>query len=291
MVKVENSMIKGENNMLKNKIGMAFGLKRLLDEGPGVLFDLGMECVQLQSFDATLFTKENAEKVKELLGDKIEVSSIWAGWSGPSVWDFKEGPVTLGLVPEAYRFIRMKEIMQGVDFAEWLGVENVATHVGFIPESPYTPEYMGLVAAVKKLVEYCENKKIYFNFETGQETPITLMRAITDLNSDYVGINFDPANLIAYGKGNPIDAIDIFKDRIRGIHVKDADYPTKFYELGAERVVGEGTVNYPVFLPKLIKQGYKGDLYIEREIEGDQQIIDIKKTIVYVKDLIAKIEA
>ena len=114
------------------------------------------------------------------------------------------------------------------------------------------------------------------------------MRMITDIGTDNVGINFDPANLILYGKGNPVnpvDALDMFKGYLNGVHVKDADYPTDYYKFGMERVVGEGSVNFPVFLPKLIKQGYKGDLYIEREISGEQQIIDIKKTIKYLNHL------
>jgi len=113
------------------------------------------------------------------------------------------------------------------------------------------------------------------------------MRTIYDIGFDNVGINFDPANIILYGKGNPVDAIDIFGDRIKGVHVKDGDYPTApFRALGKERVVGEGTVNYPVFLPKLLESGYTGDLYIEREISGEQQIADIKKTIDYIKQFL-----
>ena len=89
-----------------------------------------------------------------------------------------------------------------------------------------------------------------------------------------------------YGKANPVDAIDIFGDRIRSIHVKDGDYPKgDYYKLGEERVVGEGTVNYPVFLPKLLKKGFTRYLFIEREIKGEQQIIDMKKTVKYVRDL------
>ena len=112
------------------------------------------------------------------------------------------------------------------------------------------------------------------------------MRMITDIGEENVGINLDPANLVMYGKANPVDALDLFKGYINGVHVKDGDYPSgDFYKLGREKFVGEGSVNYPVYLPKLINQGYTGDLYIEREISGDQQIIDIKKTIEYIKGL------
>ncbi len=113
--------------------------------------------------------------------------------------------------------------MLGADFAEMIGAPNMATHVGFIPENPSTAEYRGVFGAVKQIAEYCKSKNIHFNFETGQETPVTLMRMITDLENDFVGINLDPANLIMYGKGNPIDAVGIFGSRVRGVHVKDGD--------------------------------------------------------------------
>ena len=112
------------------------------------------------------------------------------------------------------------------------------------------------------------------------------MRLFSDVGRKNLGVNLEPANLILYGNANPVDALDIYKDKVRGVHVKDGDYPVgDFYNLGKERVVGEGSVNYPVFLPKLLEGGYKGDLYIEREITGKDRCEDIKKTITYIKRL------
>ena len=273
--------------MSKNLIGVIYPLKNALEYGPDKLLELGLECVQFQCFTSGIMTKENAQKVKDSFEGKIRISSFWAGWTGPMVWDFESGPQTLGLVPEAYRTMRINEVLKGVEFASWLGVKNVATHVGFIPENPSTTEYRGILETVRYIVKYCGEKGMNFNFETGQETPTTLMRMITDIGMDNVGVNLDPANLVMYGKANPVDALDLFKGRINGVHVKDGNYPTDFYKLGCERVVGEGSVNYPVYLPKLINQGYTGDLYIEREITGEQQMVDIKKTIDYIKNLMA----
>lgn len=274
--------------MLENGIGVIYKLVDLLEDGGAEkLFDLGVDCVQLQCFFPELYTEENANKVKEILGDKVRVSSLWAGWTGgPKTWDFKSGPHQLGLVPEVYRARRIEELLKGAEFASWLGVENMATHVGFIPENPSTVEYQSLLDVLRYITRFCGERGINFNFETGQETPTTLMRMITDIGEENVGINLDPANLVMYGKANPVDALDLFKGYINGVHVKDGDYPSgDFYKLGREKFVGEGSVNYPVYLPKLINQGYTGDLYIEREISGDQQIIDIKKTIEYIKGL------
>lgn len=274
--------------MYNNSIGVIYNLKKLLEGGSGDLPDLGVECVQLVCWETALLTKENAVLANEMLAGKVRISSFWAGWGGPKVWDAIDGPCTLGIVPVAYRWSRMQDLMKGADFASWLGVSDVATHAGFIPEHPSFPEYRGVLQAVKHIAAYCKSKGLYFNFETGQETPVTLMRLITDTCADNVGINLDPANLILYGRGNPVDALDIFKGKIRGVHIKDGDYTSDFYKLGKERVVGEGAVNFPVFLPKLLRQGYSGDLYIEREITGEQQKTDIRKTIIYLKNLLKK---
>ena len=277
--------------MYKNSIGVIYSLAELLERGPEKLFELGIDCIQLNSGDTRLYTKENAETAKKMLGGKIKITSFWAGWSGPGVWDNVDGPHTLGIVPPAFRHRRMDELLKGADFAHMLGAGDMATHAGFIPEHPSFPEYRGVVVTIRQIASHCKALGLHFNFETGQETPVTLMRCIKDVGLDNLGINFDPANLILYGRGNPVDAVDIFKGYIRGVHVKDGDYPNEnnpggFYSLGMERKVGEGSVNFPVFLLKLLEQGYTGDLYIEREISGEQQTKDIKETICYVKKML-----
>lgn len=272
--------------MYNNRIGVIYNLDKLLNEGPDVLFDLGIDCIQLSVWDTKYSTVENAQKVKEMLADKIEVSSVWGGWSGPQVWDFLDGPLTLGLTPPEYREKRIDDLKKHADFTAAVGAPYLATHMGFMPEQPCYPEYRSVVNAIRCVASHCVTKGIGLNFETGQETPVTLMRVIQDVKTDNLGINLDPANLIIYGRGNPVDALDIFGDKIKGVHVKDAVYSKDdFYVLGSETVVGEGSVNFPVFLPKLLKQGYKGDLYIEREITGEQQMVDIKKTIDYIKNV------
>ena len=275
----------------QNSIGVIHDLNRFLtegEEGVNTLVEAGVECVQIKCWNMALLTEENAQYVLKLLDGKVRISSFWAGWSGPAVWNSVDGPYTLGLVPEAYRAMRMAELKKGADFAAMLGVHDVTTHVGFVPEQPSYPGYRGLVCAIRDIADYCKKLDLHFNFETGQETPVTLMRLFTDVGNDNLGINLDPANLIMYGRGNPVDALDIYNGRIRGVHVKDGDYTKNYHELGPERVVGEGSVNYEVFLPKLLKNGYKGDLYIEREITGMQQLEDIKKTIKYIRGLMSE---
>ena len=251
------------------------------------LKELGFSSCQLSSWTEELYT----DKMANIINDATEkygvsISTFWCGWKGPSIWNFFEGPLTLGLVPMEYRWERIRKLMRGSDFAKKIGVKNIATHVGFLPETPNTTEYRSLVCALRYLAQYVKNNGQYFMFETGQETPVTLRRTIEDIGLDNLGINLDPANLILYGKGNPIDALDVFGEYIRDIHGKDGCYPTDGKNLGVETPLGQGKVNYPEFIAKLKKIGYDGPITIEREISGDEQIKDIKAAKIYLEQLI-----
>ncbi|XCP85516.1 TIM barrel protein [Roseburia hominis] len=158
-----------------------------------------------------------------------------------------------------------------------------------MPENPYDPKYQEVLTACKSIVEKCKENGQIFLFETGQETPVTLKRAIQDIEKElgegHVGINLDPANLIMYGKANPIDALDVFGEYVRGIHGKDGLYPTDGHYLGKEVLLGQGKVNYPDFIKKLREIGYDGDITIEREISGEEQ----KRDIVKAKEILDKL--
>ena len=182
-------------------------------------------------------------------------------------------------------FARIENLKQGSDFAKKLGVENVATHVGFLPETPNTEQYHSVVCAIRTVAQYCKDNGQYFLFETGQETPVTLRRTIEDVGTGNLGINLDPANLILYGKANPIDALDVFGEYVRDVHAKDGCYPADGKNLGKEKPLGEGKVNFPALVKKLKEIGYDGPLSIEREITGEKQ----KKDIIMAKTLLEKL--
>ncbi len=207
----------------------------------------------------------------------FEVSAIWAGWSGPREWNFTAGPSTIGLVPAAYRMQRLEELKRAADFAEKLGVSTIVTHVGFLPEDMHHPDYNGTVAALRNLCRYMKEKGQTFLFETGQETPVTLLRTIQDIGADNIGINLDTANLILYGKANTLDALDVFGKYVKNTHIKDGFYPTDGSQLGEESAPGEGKANIPAVVRRLMELGYTGPFTIEREITGEKQIADIIK--------------
>ena len=249
--------------------------------------DLGFGHCQLICWNTELFTKEIADEVIAACKKyDMKISTFWCGWSGPTAWNFTEGPQTLGLVPDCYRFQRMQELCHGSDFAKLIGVDKVATHVGFMPENPSTEQYRSVVAAIRVVAQHCKANGQYFLFETGQETPVTLLRTIQDVGTGNLGINLDPANLILYGKANPIDALDVFGKYVMDVHAKDGFYPTDGNNLGNEAKVGEGKVNFPLLLARLKELGYEGTVTIEREISGEQQTIDIIDTKKYLEEII-----
>ena len=254
--------------------------------------ELGINSCQICIWNVDIFkSDEHAEKIKAAIAKTgINVSSLWAGWTGPCEWNFTAGPDTIGLVPVAYRFTRLSELKSASDFAEKIGVKQVITHVGFIPENPSATEFNGTVAALRNLCGYMKQKGQYFLFETGQETPITLLRTIEAIGTGNLGVNLDTANPILYGKANPVDALDVFGKYVMDTHIKDGFYPTNGMYLGHEARAGDGKANIHEVVRKLIVEyGYEGPFTIEREISGEQQTADIIHAKKLLEDAMANI--
>lgn len=274
-----------------NEIGVMVNFDRKTDASAvfGKIAQNGFGCCQISVWDPTIYTDRLAgEIVRAEKETGVTVSTLWAGWSGPAEWNFTGGPMTLGLVPSAYRMKRAEELIRAADFAVKIGVSRVATHVGFLPETINDPEYRGILAILRYVTAAFEERGICFLFETGQETPVTLLRVIEELDRKNVGINMDTANLILYGKANPADAITVFGRYVRDMHVKDGLYPTNGRELGREVKVGEGMADLPEILRRLKAVGYTGNFIIEREITGEQQTKDILETKRYLETVLRK---
>ena len=251
--------------------------------------DFGVKRVELNGWNADLYTPALAESIRNEAGRLgIKITAFWAGWPGPMAWDFISGPETLGIVPPKFRSGRIAALKKGAEFAHLLGLPAIITHLGFIPENASDPDFKDVVGAVKDVANYLAALGMEFWFETGQETPVTMLRLIQEVGTGNLGINLDPANLILYGKANPVDALDVFGAYVRSVHAKDGFYPTSPYQLGEEVKIGSGKVNFPLFLSRLAELNYQGPFIIEREISGSQQILDIRESIAYLSDLLAR---
>ncbi|MBO5909206.1 MAG: sugar phosphate isomerase/epimerase, partial [Clostridia bacterium] len=212
------------------------------------LVKFGFDNCQLCSWKPSLWTDEKAAEVSELTKKYgISISAFWCGWEGPVVWDFYDGQLTLGLVPPEYRQMRIQNLCDGADFAKKLGVTDIITHMGFIPENPNDPNFAPFCVAVRTVAEHLKENGQYLLFETGQETPVTMLRCFEKVGCDNLGINLDTANLILYGRANPVDALDVFGKYVRNIHAKDGFYPTNGHSLGEEVRLGDGKVDFKAF--------------------------------------------
>lgn len=251
----------------------------------------GFHHCQLISWEPALWTDKEAEKVNTMSKQHdVKITAFWCGWSGPKAWNFIDGPETLGIVPVAYRAQRVQNLLDGAAFAKKLHVNDIVTHAGFIPEDISHTNYPGVRAAVAEIASKLKANEQNLLFETGQETPVVLLRLIEDVGTGNLFVNLDPANLIMYGKANPVDALDVFGAYVRGVHAKDGLYPTNGRELGLEVRVGTGKVDFSKLLKGLKAHGYDASLTIEREISGDQQVADILITKAYLQNILDQME-
>jgi sugar phosphate isomerase/epimerase len=218
----------------------------------------------------------------------VSVTALMTLGEGRMVWNLREGPETIGIIPRATRAARIDALKRASDLAKVCGVNAIHTHCGFVPENPNDPLYAEALHAIGEVARHCRANGQTFLCETGQETPITLLRVIQDLALDNIAVNLDLANLILYGKGEPVGALDVIGKHVRGIHAKDGLYPTDPYGLGEEVSIGEGKVRFPEVFRKLKQLSYTGPVTIEREISGPRQESDIRRSSEYLDGLIRR---
>jgi L-ribulose-5-phosphate 3-epimerase len=266
------------------RLGLIIGVGKDPEAAMAKVHDLSLPTCQAFVDD---FKPGLAGRLRQAL-DKhgIEATSLVVGGPGKEVWDFYQGPLTIGLVPRETRAARIAHIKKASDFAKQCGIPAVQTHCGFIPENPNDEIYRETVTAMREVAAYCKSNGQNFRYETGQETPITLVRAIQDVGTDNQGVNFDLANLILYGKANPVDAIELLGPYVQGIHAKDGLWPTNPKELGEEVPIGKGKVDFPRIIGRLKELNYRGAVTIEREISGAQQVEDVRAAKAYLERLI-----
>jgi sugar phosphate isomerase/epimerase len=238
------------------------------------------------------FTPDLVTQFRDLLAKyNVTVTTVEVVGPGPLKWNFTQGPSTIGLVPPKIRAARMDALYQTSDFAKQLGITQVQTHCGFIPEDPADALYPGAVEAIRAVALHCQGNGQYFLMETGQETPTTMSRMLRDVAMPNLAVGLDTANLILYGKANPVDAVDILGPHVRSIHAKDGRWPTDPSKLGEEVLIGKGLVNFREVFTKLHRIGYSGAVTIERETSGPQQIEDVRQEKLYLERILREVTA
>ncbi|MGA2441424.1 MAG: sugar phosphate isomerase/epimerase family protein [Tepidisphaeraceae bacterium] len=186
--------------------------------------------------------------------------------------------ITGGFAPDDSWPLRRQLTLQAGKLAQDLGLAILTTHVGFIPQSNHA-DYPKLLGRVADLAAVLAESGITLAMETGQETASELLQFLNDLPTRNVAVNFDPANMILYGVGDPIDAIHTLDRHIRHVHVKDAIASAKpGLDWGRPAPVGCGQVDFDQFLLALHEVGYAGPLAIEQE-SGKRRLDDLRAAI------------
>jgi sugar phosphate isomerase/epimerase len=255
------------------------GVFASVDAGLGVHLDvareLGIPTVQLHAPRRESRNKQAAEAFLERCrAAGITVTCVFSGFDGESYADIATTARTVGLVPEETRAGRAQEFKQIADFAKLLGVDALGMHVGFVPADRAGASYRGLLDTTRDLLDYVAANGQRLHLETGQETAEHLLHFIEDVQRDNLFINFDPANMILYGTGDPIAALKQVGHLVRSVHCKDAKWAAaadRGQAWGQEVALGEGDVGMETYLRTLKKLGYTGPLTIEREIAHDRE--------------------
>jgi sugar phosphate isomerase/epimerase len=254
--------------MEKWPIGVFAGIDAGLGVQLEVAQELGVPTIQLHTPTAAMRTPAAAEAFLARLADAgITLTCVFGGFEGESYASIQASQETVGLVPAATRAARLAEMKEISDFTKLLGCNVVALHLGFIPHDVESPVFREVTAVTQELCDHVKANGQNLHLETGQESADGLLAFHQAVGRDNLFVNFDPANMILYGTGEPIEAVKKLGPLVRSVHCKDgtwAENPGK--EWGCEVPFGDGDVNAGAFLAALLEIGYDGPLTIEREI-------------------------
>ncbi len=273
------------------------GVFASVDAGLGVKLEvaheLGVPTIQLHAPAQPTRTQENADQFLARLSDlDIALTAVFGGFEGESYANIPTVSQTVGLVPLATRAARTQEMKEIADFARLLGCDVVALHLGFITHDRTSSDYRDVLAITRDICDHCAHNGQDLHLETGQETADGLLQFIEDVERNNLFVNFDPANMILYGTGEPIEALRKVGQYVHSVHCKDATWAANpGQDWGAEVPLGEGAVGIENYLRTLGDLGYTGPLTIEREIpqEPARQKSEIGHAINLLSQLKAKI--
>jgi len=270
------------------EIGLVFWAGADARKTLGEVKRFGLRTGQL-GFPGSLSLDGAAERWDEALtAERFIATAAVCSYVGEEYSNIPAVQRTVGLVPTATRAERVLRTKAVSDIAAKLAIDSVACHVGFIPEARDQRAYLEIRDTARDISEYCGKNGQSFTLETGQESAKALLTFVGDVARPNLKINFDPANMILYGTGDPIEALDVLAKYVVSVHCKDGDWPPRDQPtaLGMECPLGEGSVDFPGFLSKLKEIGYRGALCIEREgAKPEKYAREIRQAIAFLERL------
>ena len=220
--------------------------------------------------------------VEALRAGGIEVLSGMMATKGEDYSTLETIRETGGIAPDAHWAANLEAARADAALARRLGIGLVTFHAGFLPHEQGDPRKGVLVGRLKEIAEVFADEGVRVALETGQESAGTLLSVLSEVNSSLasrrekvtVGVNFDPANMILYGMGDPVAALRALAPAVRQIHVKDAVATKVKGTWGSEVCVGTGGVDWSAFFDVYRSSGLGGgvpiNLVIEREAGNDR---------------------
>jgi sugar phosphate isomerase/epimerase len=256
-------------------------LKRLCDR-------LGVDVVQIACGDPHHADWEEGERLPQAATSAgFRLTGAMLGFPGEDYTTPQTIQKSGGFGDPATRKERLERFQWGLDRTRALGLTDLMLHAGFLPESG-DPDRKPFLDTLTKVSELAKAKGVTIAFETGQETADLLRRTLDELKCPNLKVNFDPANMLLYDKGDPLRAVEILGPDIRSVHVKDANRTKVPGTWGEEVPLGKGQVNIRQFVKTLQKVGYRGPLCIEREVGNQaERVADIAHGIRYLREYLA----
>ena len=260
--------------------GGVLGVDATPDEIVDSVAAFGVSCGQLGVHGAADLAPDAAERWRAALDrSELEIVTAFQSFEGESYASIPICAQTVGYVPAATRREREQRTYAVSDFARSLGIPGVAAHIGCLPEDPSDAEHRAVLELVRRVCDHCAGNGQTFALETGQEPAAALLEFLHAVDRPNLGVNFDPANMILYGSGEPMEALRTLREHVLTVHCKDGTWPETPGEWGRETPLGDGDVGMERYVRTLREIGYAGPLVIEREIVGEEQRADIGRAI------------
>ena len=272
-------------NITAMEIGLVFWAEESVEKTLRQLLEFGLRLGQLGVPPDIDCDKVLDAWRKGLAESGVTVTSAVCCYAGEDYSSLERVHESVGFTTPKYRADRIARTREISNFAHALGISAISCHIGFIPADPQDQLYAELLELTRVLCDACARNKQDFVLETGQESAAVLLAFIADVNSDNLKVNFDPANMILYGSGDPIEALALLDGHVLSVHCKDGRSPVPGSGLlGSECALGDGEVDFTAFLQQLKRMNYTGSLTIEREESNYQRKKeDIQTAIVRLK--------
>jgi sugar phosphate isomerase/epimerase len=243
------------------------------------IISAGVDCVHLAI--APALAENGDEYLAKVAKSKLTITAAMINFPQEDYSTFESIKRTGGIVPDECWQANRKATFEAIKLTAEFKVKYLSMHFGFIELKSRK-----LLDRAKMLADKAQEKNVMLLMETGQESAYELREFLEKLHHLALGVNFDPANMILYDKGNPVEAVGVLAPWIKHVHIKDALRTKKPGEWGTEAVWGTGEVNADEFLKALKRAGFAGALAVEREA-GDDRLGDIKASVNNLKEFSA----